>query len=257
MMNKTLLLTLLFAFTACETGTKYDANTTKVKVTNHHAIMNLIERKESATDLVERAYIDPDKKRVVKEERFEPKNIDFVNRGIDHEAPIPLGNVVSEQPIQRVAEPIKTRVLEEEPLEEEREVTATSVQHFQGGVVTDGLNVKAVRVGRHATYTRLVFDIDKWIDVNAHGGTVKTVGSYGVDYNSEKKTIEVTIDGYRGFSAKFPTFSKKSSIEKIYFNEYLDDSGFKFTIKLRDTSNIKVYDYKNPARLIIDIKPLV
>jgi hypothetical protein len=242
-MKTTILLTLLLAFTACETGTKYDENETKVKVTDHHAIMNLIERKESASELVERSYIEPNHpKKVVKEETFEPKNIDFVDNGFDHEAPVPL---------ERVAvKPVEVEVKKDND-------DIQTVQHFQGGIVTDGLNVKAVRVGRHETYTRLVFDIDKWIDVNEHGGTVKTVGSYGVDYDSTKNTIVVVMDGYRGFSAKFPTFSKQSSIEKIYFNEYLDDSGFKFTIKLRGTSTIKVYDYKNPARFIIDVRPFV
>jgi len=251
-MKTTVLLTLLFAFTACETGTKYDSNDSKVKVTDHHAIMNLIERKESATDLVERTYIEPRRERVVKVETFEPKTIDFIDHGFDHEAPVAVANALTSP------EPVKVKVETKiVPEEEDIMVEAETVQHFQGGVVTDSLNVKAVRVGRHETYTRLVFDIDKWIDVDAHGGTVKKAGSYGVDYNSGKNTIVVTMNGYRGFSAKFPTFSKGSSIEKIYFNEYLDDSGFKFTIKLRDTSSIKVYDYKNPARLIIDIRPFV
>lgn len=240
-MKTTILLTLLLAFTACETGTKYDKNETKVNVTDHHAIMNLIERKDSATDLVERSYIDPiQPKRVVKEETFEPKNIDFIDNGFDHEAPVAESTIAESTVVKLVEKPV-----------------VQEVQHFKGGVVTDGLNVKAVRVGRHETYTRLVFDIDKWIDVDEHGGTVKTVGSYGVDYDSAKNTIEVTMNGYRGFSAKFPTFSKQSSIEKIYFNEHFDDSGFKFTIKLRGTSTIKVYDYKNPARFIVDIRPFV
>ena len=247
-MKTTILLTLLFAFSACETGTKYDSNATKVKVTDHHAIMNLIERKDSATDLVERTYIEPNRqRRVVKEETFEPKTIDFVDNGYDHEAPVAVENALST--------PVEEPVVEKAPIEEE--IMVETLQHFQGGVMSDGLNVKAVRVGRHETYTRLVFDIDKWIDVNEHGGRVKTAGSYGVDYNAEKNTIVVTLNGYRGFSAKFPTFSRLSPIQKIYFNEYLDDSGFKFTIKLRGTSTIKVYDYKNPARLIVDVKPFV
>ena len=260
-MNKTILLTLLFAFTACETGTKYDANTTKV--TNHHAIINLIERTESSDkDVVKRSYIEPNKQRFVKkEESFEPKTIDFIDRGFDYEAPVAVEDTTPPKPIQRVTEAVKTRAIDEptekEPILEELEETQSiAIQHFSGGIVSDGLNVKAIRVGRHATYTRLVFDIDKWIDVNKHGGTVNTVGSYSVDYNSDN-TLVVVMDGYRGFSAKFPTFSSSSPIQKIYSNKYLDDSGFKFTIKLRGTSSIKVYNYKKPARLIIDIRPLL
>ena len=138
--------------------------------------------------------------------------------------------------------------VEDAPQEEEY---MDASQDFRGGVRSDGLNVKSIRVGKHDGYVRLVFDVDN------HGEMVNTVGSYSVRYLAEKNIILVTIEGYRQFSAKFPRFSKQSSIEKIYFNKYLDDSGYQFSIKLRDRVKVKAYDYKTPARLIIDITPLV
>jgi len=139
--------------------------------------------------------------------------------------------------------------VEDNPKREEAYIDAS--QDFKGGVRSDGLNVKSIRVGKHDGYVRLVFDVD------SHGAVVKEVGNYSVRYLEETNIILVTIEGYRSFSAKFPKFSRQSSIEKIYFNEYLDDSGYQFSIKLRDRVKVKAYDYKTPARLIIDITPLV
>ncbi len=130
------------------------------------------------------------------------------------------------------------------------EDTTKEESSFSGGNITDGLDVKSIRVGYHDTYTRLV------LDVYRDGVKAKTVGKYDVDYNPETDTVSVTLSGYRNFSAKIPTFSKKSIVEKIYMNNYLDDSGFKFSIKLRDSAKIKSYEYKNPARLIIDIRDI-
>jgi len=226
-MKEILLLGMLLIFTACETGVKYEDEKSNVKVSSHHAIKNLIERDESATAMVERSYIEPYEQRI--KESYE------------------------EAPLARKI-PKKELFIEES---ENENLRNESLQYFKGGIVSDGLNVKAVRVGKHKTYTRLVFDIDKWIDSDVHGGKVKEVGSYGVEYNTNNNTIVVVMDGYRGFSAKLPTFSRNSIIEKIFFNNYLDDSGFKFTIKLRENSTLKVYDYKNPARLIMDIKSFI
>jgi len=241
-----ILFSLLFLFSACETGTKYEENSTKQKedsnIKQENSIRALIERPSSAEDLVKKSYIDKDKEATTnpKSHKYDPEN--------------PLnGETILEESF------IDT----EETIEEEIPVTTTTSMgslddiSFKGGKVTDGLNVKSVRVGRHETYTRLVFDIDQWLDVNKHGNSVKEVGHYVVTYSPSKNRIIVTMEGYRGFSAKFPKFSRKDVIEKIYFNEYLDDSGFQFTIDLKDSVKVKAYNYKNPARLIIDVTPLV
>ena len=137
------------------------------------------------------------------------------------------------------------------------EETFYSSQEFRGGVLSDGLNVKAIRKGTHRNYERLVFDIQTW---SAYGSMeekkVHTVGSYNATYNPSKKLITVVLNGYRSFTAPFPTFSRESVIENIYFEQYKDDSGYKFHIKLKESTEVKVFDLKNPARMVFDIKSI-
>ena len=132
-------------------------------------------------------------------------------------------------------------------------VNAT-LQTFEGGVVNDGLNVKLIRKGNYNSYLRLVFDTYVWLDGGSHPAT--SVGHYRVNYNPITKVITVVIEGYRAFSAPFPRFSVESIVEKIYFDDHLDDSGYTFHIKLRDSAEVNVFDLKSPARLVFDIKKL-
>jgi hypothetical protein len=219
MKNIILSFSILLIYTACETGTNYEKNTTVEKVQEDHSIRDLIEGSPSATALVKKSYIE--------------EKESTINRSIAHKYD-------PENPLN------SDEFVENSYVEEEIPKTEES---FSGGNITDGLNVKSIRVGYHATYTRLVFDIEQ------NGEKAKKVGSYNVDYNAETGIISVTLNGYSDSLAKLPTFSSKSVVEKISFNNDDKESGFKFSIKLRDSASVKAYDYKNPARLIIDIKP--
>jgi len=132
-----------------------------------------------------------------------------------------------------------------------------SSQQFSGGTMSDGLNVKNIRKGSHRNYERLVFDVATW---SAYGSMeekrVDSVGSYSASYNPAKKLISVVIHGYRSFTAPLPSFSRESMIEKIYFEKYQDDSGYKFHIKLKKSTEVKVFDLKSPARMVFDIKSI-
>ena len=240
-MKKYIILSLLFLFSACETGTKYEENSTKAKESGiskqEESIRALIERESSSETLVKKSYIDDEKRESTK--AHDPDN------------PLNGESIVEDDSF------IEDEVVEERVVVNSSDNSLASNDiSFQGGKISDGLNVKSIRVGRHSTYIRLVFDVDQWFDVDKHGGSVKKVGHYMVTYTPSKNRVIVTVEGYRGFSAKFPKFSKKDVIEKIYFNEYLDDSGFQFTIDLKDSVKIRAYDYENPARLIIDVTPL-
>ena len=79
------------------------------------------------------------------------------------------------------------------------------------------------------------------------------VGSYNFNYSPEKLLITATVDGYRAFSAKLPKFSRDSLVEEMYFDEHLNDNGYKFHIKLRYDAEVKVFSLKNPARIVVDI----
>jgi hypothetical protein len=121
---------------------------------------------------------------------------------------------------------------------------------FSGGKIQDGLEVKSIREGKHDDYVRLVFD------VYSNDKSASSVGNYTVNYMANRDDIEVVLNGYRKFSAPLPSFSLNSDIEQIYFDKYLDDSAYKFHIKLRSKAKVRVFDLKDPARLVFDIKAI-
>lgn len=118
-------------------------------------------------------------------------------------------------------------------------------QIFEGGYLSDGLDIYKIRKSQHGDMLRLVFD--------SKGATNGKVGSYSFVYYPDKYLITGRIDGYRSFSATLPSFSTTNVVEKMYMDEKLDDSGYKFHIKLREDAKVKVFNLENPARIVVDI----
>jgi hypothetical protein len=226
MKNIILSFSILLMYTACETGTKYEKNATvEKKVKEDHSILDLVEGSPSAKALVTKSYI----------EEKESKIDSSIAHKYDPENPLNGDAFVEESTYTGEKES-----LEKAPLEEDS---------FTGGDNSDDLNIKSIRVGYHDTYTRLVFDV-------VHNGEkAKKVGSYDVEYDAQREVASVTLKGYQRFLAKVPVFSRKSIIEEIDFDKDVENSTLQFSIKLRGSATVKAYDYKNPARLIIDIRP--
>ncbi|CAA6809312.1 MAG: Unknown protein [uncultured Sulfurovum sp.] len=133
---------------------------------------------------------------------------------------------------------------------EESEPIKEVIKTFSNSVSLNGLNVEQIREGIHDDYIRLVFDISKG------SKPAYAVGSYDAKHNVIKKEIEVTLHGYKSFSAPLPSFSSSSEIEQIHFEQYPEDRGFKFYIQLRKEADVRIFDLKNPARLVFDIKAI-
>lgn len=112
----------------------------------------------------------------------------------------------------------------------------------------NGLEVRNIREGRHDDYLRLVLDV---FDASK---PAYSVGKYEAKYNASKKSISVILYGYKGFTAAIPSFAPSSMVEQIYFEQYPKEKGLKFYIQLRHESKVRVFDLKNPARLVFDIK---
>ena len=123
--------------------------------------------------------------------------------------------------------------------------TSMEPQVFEGGYLSDGLDISNIRQSQHGNMLRLVFD--------SKGDSNGKVGSYSFVYYPDKYLITTVLGGYRNFSATLPKFSEDSMVEKIYMDEYLDDSGYKFHIKLREDVKVKVFNLENPARIVLDI----
>lgn len=128
--------------------------------------------------------------------------------------------------------------------------TKEHVDFFSSAVITHGLELRKVREGEHKGYIRLVFDVYN----DAKPATI--VGHYDVKYSHSRKNIAINLHGYQKFTAPLPFFSPDSLIEQIYFDQNQDSSGLKFHIKLRRDAKVKVFDLKNPARIVFDIKAI-
>jgi hypothetical protein len=140
---------------------------------------------------------------------------------------------------------------EEEPslYHEKYEEEGQGNRKFTGGTRSDGLDLRTIRVNDQGDSVRLVFDS---YDM-ALGDKVDKVGAYDFVYYPEKRLISGVINGYRGFSAKLPLFERTSIVEKMYMDEYLDDSGYRFHIKLRYSAEVKVFTLENPGRIVVDM----
>jgi len=133
----------------------------------------------------------------------------------------------------------------------DREVTETKNEEenrVSHRVIRNSLDVVKIREGRHEGYFRLVFDVYE------HGKPAKEVGEYNAKYSTRERDISVILYGYQKFTAALPSFPLESIIEQIYFEQYPTNQGFKFHIKLREESRVKIFALKNPARLVFDIK---
>lgn len=204
MKKKILLITLILFFVGCETGVRYDKNTTKKIVIKNEAKSGLVDRDDFES------LFDNEKKVEGKAYYIERVSTD------------------------------STTIEEESEIKEEPSKV----------VVSNVLDVRKIREGKHDGYIRLVFD------VYDNSKPSKVVGHYDAKHNNSKKDISVILHGYGKFSAPLPSFPYYSVIEQIHFDQYPENSGFKFHIKLRKKAEVKIFDLKNPARIVFDIKAI-
>ncbi len=131
------------------------------------------------------------------------------------------------------------------------------VQVLIGGVISDGLDLSNVRIGEHAGYTRIVFDVQYW---EHHGdGTGVTPSDTPGYYRftlEKNHTIEARLSGFRSRSADvtLSEYSKRvQSIEVLGGQAYADDSAIFYKIHLRGPVILKAFHLYNPARIVLDI----
>ncbi len=156
---------------------------------------------------------------------------------------------------------------DEEPLDEEEplndveawidpevkeagETNEEEVHSFSNRESVEGLELRAIRTGKHDGYMRLV------LDVYNHQNIAQEVGHYDANYYPSRDEISVILHDYQKFSASLPSFARNEIIESIHFDKYPKDRGLKFHIKLRQNAKVKIFDLKNPARLVFDIKAI-
>lgn len=131
------------------------------------------------------------------------------------------------------------------------------IQVLSGGTVSDGLDISQIRIGEHAGYTRIVFDVQYWEGYGAPkaGTSSGTVGHYQFTLD-QNHMIEVEFSGFRSGSAKDVSASEPSrvlSIKRLKGEAYADDSSIFYKIDLRSPAKLKVFHLLNPARIVLDI----
>ena len=119
----------------------------------------------------------------------------------------------------------------------------------QGGEIADGLDVKNVRWADRNNFERLVFDIYKWGGPTNPAGLLPNdyPGTYKFEFKSST-VVEARFDGYRAFTASFPTFKKSDLVSEITIirdEENADDSSYRV--------KIEVFELYSPARIVMDI----
>ena len=134
------------------------------------------------------------------------------------------------------------------------------VQILSGGSISDGLDLSNIRIGEHAGYTRIVFDVTYWegYGVPRAGRVADNVGHYRFTL-SQNHNIEIEFSGFRNSSAKYTNISAQSIVQSIKIlrgEAYGDDSSIFYQIRLRHPAKLKVFHLLNPARIVLDIDRL-
>ena len=129
---------------------------------------------------------------------------------------------------------------------------------FRGGEITDSLDLKNIRWADRDEFERLVLDIYKWGGPSNPEGILPNVypGTYEFKFLSDTE-VQVSIEGYRAFTAKIPDLKKSGLIREIIIDRneyYASDTGFTFTIFFNKPVKIEVFELYSPARVVVDIK---
>jgi len=115
------------------------------------------------------------------------------------------------------------------------------------------LDIANIRISNSPERTRLVFDS------YTSGAKASVSGAYNYKYDASKKSITLTLKDYKSLSAlgssKTRTYPATSLVKKIYLSNTTQANTIKCVIVLRNNVSVKVFDIKEPGRIVIDISP--
>ena len=130
---------------------------------------------------------------------------------------------------------------------------------FEGGEVTDGLDVKDVKWVKHGKYERIILYIYKWggNDKPEETKPVDVPGYFKISSGKNDESLDVQLGGYRAFTAKLPHFEKSNLIRDITLptgEKLVTGNGFSFAIGFKIPVRFEVFELHSPARIVIDFK---
>ena len=134
----------------------------------------------------------------------------------------------------------------------EKNVPFKSSGVFSGGEITDGQDVGKIRWSKQGGFERIVLDLYEFT-YTGPGDPVAVPCYYEVDIVNDEQSV-ITLSGARGLSADIPDITSSDYISYIskYFPE--DDSQVALEIVYKQPVEIRVFELRNPARVVIDIK---
>lgn len=116
---------------------------------------------------------------------------------------------------------------------------------------SQGLDIANIRISNSLERTRVVFDSYD------SGVKASSSGSYTYTYNPSQKNIILTLKGYSNISAlgssKVRTYPHSSLVKKISVDNGKDTGDIVGIITLRENADIKIFDIKEPGRIVVDI----
>lgn len=130
---------------------------------------------------------------------------------------------------------------------------------FEGGEVTDGLDVGDMKWMKHGKYERIILYIYKWGSHDKSEGIepVDVPGYFKISSGKTHKKLNVALGGYRAFTAKLPRFEKSNLIRDITLptgEQLATGSGYSFVIGFKIPVQFEVFELHSPARIVIDFK---
>jgi hypothetical protein len=130
---------------------------------------------------------------------------------------------------------------------------------FEGGEITDGLDVKEMKYASHGKYERIILYIYKWGGHDKPEGTepVDVPGHFKISSGKNNENLDVQLGGYRAFTAKLPRFEKSNLIRDITLptgEKIVTGNGFSFVIGFKIPVKFEVFELHSPARIVIDFK---
>ncbi|WP_019910643.1 hypothetical protein [Paenibacillus sp. HW567] len=120
-----------------------------------------------------------------------------------------------------------------------------------GGTIQDGADVKFITLKTRGESDQLVLDFAS----PDEGQTMAS--SYNVKFTEYPYTMMVTVSGARKFSAARDLETLKNSryVRDAYPLITLDDSAIRFNITFKEPVAYEVKEYKDPAQVVITLKP--
>ena len=192
-----------------------------------------------------------------------------VGRGIKVPTPMPL-TMQTQKPVE-VQAPVHVEPVQKEELpvlnavpilEDELPTLPTPVnikesvaveKGFTKPKVTDNnaFDIANIRISNSPKRTRIV------LDSYTSGVKSSMAAAYTYSYNAPKKSITLTLNGYDHISAlgKDKELTYHGMSVKNITLDSTEASTIKCVIALKKDSDIKVFDIKEPGRIVIDILP--